>query len=131
VVVLVKEEPMTFHVKQTGTLDAEWHAAVAAARVDPSPCSFARVAVLANVRRVVALEEGQRHARRAMTPEQADGLACVVCAYDDGTEGMVPTGARGPSGAQLFAHARCLPPSDDENDNPESRLHRTLLDEDE
>jgi len=40
-------------------------------------------------------------------PEQADGLACVVCAEQHGT--MVPTGARGPSGAQLFAHERCLP----------------------
>ena len=121
---------MAFHVKQVGSLDAEWHAAVAAARVDPSPTAIARVAVLANVRRVVALE-AERDARGAMTPEQADGLACVVCAYDDGTEGMVPTGARGPSGAQLFAHTRCLPPSDDENDDAERRLHRTLLDEDE
>ncbi len=43
-----------------------------------------------------------------MSPEQADGLACVFCGQHHGTEGMVPTGARGPSGAQLFAHARCL-----------------------
>jgi hypothetical protein len=46
---------MTFHVKHPG-LDAEWHAAISAARFDPSPRALARVAVLANMRRVLALE---------------------------------------------------------------------------
>lgn len=46
---------MTFHVKHPG-LDKEWHAAVAAARFDPSPRALARVAVLVNMRRVVAQE---------------------------------------------------------------------------
>lgn len=46
---------MTFHVKHPG-LETDWHAAVAAARVDPSPRALARVAVLANMRRVLALE---------------------------------------------------------------------------
>lgn len=46
---------MTFHVKPSG-LDSEWHAAIAAARVAPSPRALARVAVLANMRRVLALE---------------------------------------------------------------------------
>jgi len=46
---------MTFHVKHPA-LDSEWHAAVAAARVDPSPSALARVAVLANMRRLMALE---------------------------------------------------------------------------
>lgn len=85
---------MTFHVKHSN-LDAEWHAAIVAARDNPSPEAFARVAVLANTRRLLALE-----AERERT------------------------------WASSRARLREAP-SDDEDDNAERRLHRTLLDEDE
>lgn len=43
-----------------------------------------------------------------LTPAQADGIACIICAGEDGL--MSPAGTV--DGWQVFAHAGCLPPAE-------------------